>query len=155
MASQSFEHTAHASNDGSDPVLQFHSFRWWSIMMRESAYDPHLLAKRCCVSYRRLAMEFRRHKWGTLRTYAREQRAVQAKGWLKRLLSVKEAGARAGYRHTSQFIVEFRSVYGVTPGSFLQAFRKANEWAWSPPYRRTDRAIAMEGVRLKAKVSVP
>ncbi len=123
--------------------------------MREVGYDPYRLAAECRISYRRLAKEFHRHNWGTLRTYVREQKAVQGRDWLKRLLSVKEAGAKAGYKHTSQFIVEFRGVYGRTPGEFLQAFRKANEWSWPPSYRRTDRAIAIARKRMKAKKPVP
>jgi AraC family chemosensory pili system transcriptional regulator ChpD len=114
-------------------------------------FNLYRLAVETGVNRRRLSTEFFRHCGVSLRKWIREQRAVRARAWLKRMFPVKEVAAIVGYRHVSRFIVEFRSVYGISPGEFQRSFRDANEWAWTDKYRRSRRAIRLSKARAKRK----
>jgi AraC-like DNA-binding protein len=115
--------------------------------VRETGFDLDRLAEESGIGRKRLAALYREACFEGIGKMLREQRCLVARQWLRRLLSVKEAATRAGYRHATQFIADFRSVYGTTPGAFRKSLRDGNEWSWTPEFRRSRRARLLAAAR--------
>jgi AraC-like DNA-binding protein len=91
----------------------------WEQLAEPAHFDARELARLCQLSTRQLQREFRRclgsspQSWLNQRRIAAAQRLLLA-GW-----SVKAVGFELGFKQTSHFCRQFKSLNNMTPSEFV------------------------------------
>jgi AraC-like DNA-binding protein len=95
----------------------------WKAKAAEARYSPALLAKHLGVSIRSLQRYFRQHYGRTATDCLRDIRLRQACERLSRGEAVKHVAYELGYKQTSHFSRDFRSLFGLPPSEVGTAKR--------------------------------
>jgi AraC-like DNA-binding protein len=91
----------------------------WEQLAEPAHYDARELAQLCQISTRQLQREFRRCLGCSPQSWLNQQRIMAAQRLLLAGWPVKAVGYELGFKQTSHFCRQFKSLNHLTPSEFV------------------------------------